>query len=123
MQLDTTKNGLASIFKEWQVPLVEELLISEPMGSKEAYEYLGKIGVKGQKELGSISRASVINFLNDLVDKGLLDFSLVTGKGGHRRIYTMAMTREEFAHKIIGKFVNKLIEAFPKEIQSFWPES
>jgi len=36
---------------------------------------------------GSVSRASIINFLNDAVEKDLLEVSHITGKGGHRGIY------------------------------------
>jgi len=49
----------------------------------------------------------------------LLDYDFKTCKGGHHRIYKMILTREEFAHKIIDLFVNKLREAFPEEIETF----
>jgi len=39
----------------------------------------------GKPTLGHlISRASIINFLNDGVEIGVLDVSTETGKGGHR---------------------------------------
>lgn len=123
MKLDTDKNGLEALFRSWQVPLVEELF-KRTLTSREAYDVLEDLGVKaGKKEYGSVSRASVINLLNYLVDAGLLDFDLKTGKGGHHRIYKMTLTRKEFAHKTIDLFVDKLIEVFPKESKTFlWPE-
>ena len=34
-----------------------------------------------------MSRASVIFFLNDMVDDGILRYVSKTGKGGHHRVY------------------------------------
>ena len=80
-----------------------------------AFAFLEEHGVKAtqQRGLGSVSRASVINFLNSLVDQDLLTYTLKTGKGGHQRVYKMTLTREEFAHLIIRRFADKLKEAFP----------
>ena len=55
---------------------------------------------------GTISRASIINFLNDMVDREYLDFEEVTGKGGHRRLYYSNVYSEEefktaYAHELI----------------------
>ena len=120
MKLDTQKNGLSAMFKDWQVPLVLELLNGKPMISREAWKFLEEHDVKAkQKGRGTVSRASVINFLNSLVDNDLLDFTLETGKGGHRMIYRMYLTREQFAHAIMSRFVNKLREAFPNESRTF----
>lgn len=44
----------------------------------------------------TISRASVINFLNAMCEDGVLAFHEVTGKGGHRRIYRAAKTELEY---------------------------
>lgn len=122
MQLDTDKEGLAAIFREWQVPLVEELF-NRKLTSSEAHRLLKELDVRTSRKVrGSVSRASVINFLNDMVDLGLLGYTEVSGKGGWGRRYEMTLTREEFAHKITGLFVAKLLEAFPKESLTFmWP--
>ncbi len=123
MQLDTNKKGLAAIFKPWQVPLVDELF-ERPLKSGEAHKFLVKKDIRASSKggHGPVSRASAIFFLNDMVDLGLLEYSEATGKGGHHRIYEMTLTREEFAHKITGLFVSKLLEVFPKESLTFlWP--
>lgn len=119
MKLDTDKKGLAAIFKDWHVSLVEELF-ERPLTSGEAYKFLEEQNIRAAKrEHGTVSRASVINFLNKLVDLGLSDYDIKTGKGGQAKIYKMTLTREEFAHKIIGMFVNKLRESFPEESETF----
>lgn len=42
------------------------------------------------------SRASVINYLNSLVDTGLITYEEATGKGGIHRIYTLKGTPDDF---------------------------
>jgi len=41
-------------------------------------------------------------------DKDLLTWEDATGKGGHHRIYTMELSRPEFARKVIDKFLETL---------------
>ena len=48
------------------------------MTSREVWEAVGS---------DSISRASIINFLQDCKENDLLDVEYITGKGGHRGIY------------------------------------
>ncbi len=123
MKLDTDKEGLEAIFGKWQVPLIEEFFSGNPMTSGEAYRFLKEKGIKtSQGVLGTVSRASVINFLNGMIDNGLLEYTDDTGKGGHHRIYKMTLNREEFSHALLGRFVNRLISIFPQESKTFrWP--
>ncbi len=58
----------------------------------------------------SISRASIINYLNAMVDEGLFSFTEVTGKGGHRRIYRARIDRREFWVMIRELALKKLEE-------------
>ena len=119
MKLNIKNNGLEALFKPWQVPLIHELFKRGSMNSGKAWTFLVEQNVMAKSKPRPISRASVINFLNDMVDNDLLDFSLKTGKGGHHRVYKMIFTREEFAHEIIEKFIRKIIEVFPEESKSF----
>ena len=64
----------------------------------------------------TINRASVIFFLNRLVDEGLLEWRDATGKGGHYRVYEMELSRQEFAKAVIDKFVRKFREIKDQEI-------
>jgi len=122
MQLDTDKNGLVVFFKPWQVPLVDELF-ERTLTSGQAQKFLEDHDIRTtQRGRGPVSRASAIFFMNEMVDWGLLDYSEETGRGGYHRIYKMVLTREEFAHKITGLFVSKLLEVFPTESLTFlWP--
>jgi len=111
MKFDTNKEGLFTLFKPYQVKLLEhiwELNENEKVGinSSSAHEYLLTTSEKK-------SRASVIFFLNDLVDDKILDYEERTGKGGHHRVYYPKMDREEFAAYVTETITAKLEKAFP----------
>lgn len=46
------------------------------------------------------SRASVINFLNKLVEGGYLQFIEKSGKGGYHRVYYLELSDDQFINKI-----------------------
>ena len=78
--MDLSQDGLLMFFKDYQVEALRTLWSSEKgLNSRQVWEAIGK---------NDISRASVINFLASAVENGLLDVTYVTGKGGHRGIYT-----------------------------------
>ena len=62
-----------------------------------------------------ISRASIIFFLNDMVDEGILGFRDATGKGGHHRVYYPLMDEREFIKQIIFSCIMSLIGDFREE--------
>lgn len=83
------QKGLRRLFFDWHIKLLEYFWeTQEPMGSRAVWEHLKEAGVKAsQKAHGTVSRASVILFLNELVDEGIMDYYSETGKGGYHRIY------------------------------------
>ena len=90
--IDTENEGLPMVFKEKYVPLIRKLLSEEiEMNSRQAFDFLN-----AELFPQTISRASVINFLNDNVDEDILKFREETGKGGYHRIYSRKMTLKEF---------------------------
>ncbi len=124
MKLDTDKKGLGAIFKEWHVPLLDELFKGEH-GSGKLHKFTEEHDIRtgGKGANKSVSRAGVIFFLNDLVEENILTYEYKTGKGGPHKNYKMRFTREELAHKLIGQFVNKLLEIFPQESKTYtWPK-
>ena len=64
---------------------------------------------------GSISRASIINYLNAMVEERLLTYTETTGKGGHHRIYTIKYGETEFKQHIAGLIILKLLKEYPQE--------
>jgi predicted transcriptional regulator len=74
--------------------------------SSQAYEYLQTLPEKK-------SRASVINFLNDMVEEGILEYKEESGKGGYHRIYYPKMDRDQFVKYVTRAITDKLHEVFP----------
>jgi len=63
----------------------------------------------------TISRASVINFLNAMVDEGVLIYRETTGKGGYRRIYSPKYDERGFRKYIAKTVIESLLGDFPEE--------
>jgi len=83
---DTREDGFRTVVKDYQ-----EMALRFVWGSGERGVSSREAWLNVNKELGgsgSISRASIINFLNAMVDEGALSYTETTGKGGHRRIYS-----------------------------------
>lgn len=85
MKFDTSKQGLLTLFKPYQAALLEHIWkLNNPerkgITSGQAHEFL-------QNHPDSKSRTSVINFLNDMTDEGILEYEEESGKGGYHMIY------------------------------------
>jgi len=116
MKFDTSKNGLNTMFRPYQVALLEHIwdLNSETrtgITSSQAYTFLWQTD---DRELRK-SRASVIFSLNDMVDDGILEYEEESGKGGYHRVYYPKMNREEFGKHVKKTITDKLKEVFPSE--------
>ena len=110
MKFDTKQEGLETLFKPYQALLLEwiwELNEKQRKGvtSGQAHIYL-------QSTSERKSRASVIFFLNDLVEEEILTFEERTGKGGHHRVYFPNMNREEFSDHVVAAINMKLVFIF-----------
>ena len=70
-QLDTGKESLYMFFKDWQVEALRYLWRIQPEGANSRAVWTN---VNESLE-GSISRASIINFLNDMVGEELLTYT------------------------------------------------
>ena len=115
MKLDTGKEGLAAVYREYELTVLEYLFsVDEGAGSGRVWKWVNEESDWAMAG-NTISRASVIFFLNRLVDEGLLDWRDTTGKGGHHRLYEMKVNRQEFAKAVIDKFVRKLREIKDQE--------
>ena len=111
MKFDMMQEGLLTVFKPYQAVLMEhiwDLNKSENVGvtSGEAHQFL-------QVQPERKSRASVIFFLNDMVEEGVLDYEERTGKGGYHRVYYPLMDRDGFQKYITEKINSKLEKMFP----------
>ena len=112
MRFDTSEKGLLTLFKPYQAALLEHVWkLNNPrrtgITSGQAYKFL-------QDHPDSKSRASVILFLNDMVDEGVLEYELESGKGGYHRVYYPKMDREQFAKYVVETITDKLNMVFPE---------
>jgi hypothetical protein len=110
MKFDMKQEGLLTVLRPYQAVLMEHiwnLNKNERVGiiSREAYQFLS-----GKPE--KMSRASVINFLNDMVEEGILGYEEKTGKGGYHRVYYPLMDRAGFQKYITEKINSKLEKVF-----------
>ena len=111
LQLDTGKENLEMFFKDGQVEALRYLWSIQPDGANSRTVWTNV----NDSLQGSISRASIINYLNAMVDEGLLTYTDTTGKGGHHRIYHMKYGEAEFKQHIAGLVISKLLKEYPQE--------
>lgn len=111
IEYDVSKIGFEAAFKNWQLKTIQ-VVWDNPEGVKSRIVY-----ERVNQALGndSISRASVINFLEALRGMGVLNGNDATGKGGHHWIYFAAMDEAGFKKFIVETMVTKLAEDFPIE--------
>ncbi|MBU1180547.1 hypothetical protein KJ885_06395 [Patescibacteria group bacterium] len=108
--MDFSKTGYEMFFKPYQVLALRYLwTIQNGAKSLEVWDH-----VKTRVE-GSISRASIINSLNAMVDNGILDYEERTGKGGHHRVYRHKYSETDLREYLIKHFIEKLLKEFPEE--------
>ena len=104
-KLDLTRKGEHKIFEPYKKAIIDLLLEAEKaLGSGAVWKAVSEGGIK-------ISRASVIFFLNFMVDDGLCTFEDATGKGGHHRLYRIFDDWEGVKDHIVEKMIMGLGEA------------
>jgi len=114
ISIDLTQSpGLGLILKDYQEVAMRYLWSKSDLDDhgSSSHDVWEAVNMRLEGERTSISRASVINFLNDMVDDHFLDYTTITGKGGHRRIYSAKITEEEFWQKIAKETREKLTVA------------
>ena len=97
-KIDITQTGLRVFFtQDWHIPLVEliegtQFTETDPLRSRDAWINTNKALPDGE----SISRASVIFFLQDLEEAGWLASRKQSGRGGYHDVYWKKVSLEEF---------------------------
>ncbi len=124
VKFDTEETGLGIVLKDYQVVSLKVLWEIDRIekgkgGSSRDVWVQCNVGLQGIK---TISRASVINFLNSMVDINVLSYHEITGKGGHRRIYKPVYdeegTKVYLAKMILGHMKQEWPEALEEAIKS-----
>lgn len=116
IKLDTGAEGLAMVFKDYQEVAMRYLWRLNGKEASSRDVWMASIeDMRGKK---TISRASVINFLNSMVDEGVLSYTEITGKGGHRRIYSAKYNKAGFKQWIAKAVLKNLLRDFPDETRA-----
>lgn len=113
MILDLNGKGLEALWpkKPYKAKMMRKLWEDPEKGwtSGEMHKWLKATGVDTSGRVG-ISRASVINALNELVDEdGFIYYIERSGKGGYHRVYSPSMDLETFKKTIIY-FTNQVTD-------------
>ena len=112
LEIDASQQGLRMTLKEYEKEALK-VFLDDPQK-----EYTSKLvwdRVNQRLGLGSISRASIINFLEDMVEMGVLSKRETTGKGGYRGIYSSKMGESGFKRFIAETALETLMSNLPEE--------
>ena len=110
---DPGKEGLEKVLRDYQIEALRVVWANAERGvtSREVWESVKK-ALEGIK---TISRASIINFLNTMCDDGILRYKEETCKGGMRRKYFPALDEEGFKKYIARTVIESLLRDFPEQ--------
>jgi len=110
---DIGKEGLGKVLRDYEEEALRYVwgLGGRGAGSREVWTHVNG-ALKGIK---TISRASIISFLNNMSGEGVLEYEETTGKGGRRRIYTANLDENGFRKAIVRAVMDSLLRDFPRE--------
>jgi len=113
LTFDPAGERLAKVLRDYQIEALRIVWKNGDDGaiSKVVWQHTNK-ALEG---IRTISRASIINFLNAMVDEGVLNFKEETCKGGTRRIYSPKLDKRGFKKHIAKTVITSLIRDFPEE--------
>ena len=108
---DVSKKGLETVLRNWQIKALQAIW-NNPRGMKSLNMWV-KVGETLEGE--TISRASVINFLENMREMGVLRGVEETGKGGYHWVYSPALDEPGFQRFIVDKMITSLMKNYPEE--------
>ena len=119
LEFNTGETSLRAVLRDYEEIALRTLWESQQgLNSRTVYERVNK-----QLNPNSISRASIINFLEDMREIGVLGGEQKTGKGGYHWIYTPAMDESEFKKFVALTLIRSLLKDFPEETRKALDES
>jgi len=111
--VDPDKTGFEKVLRDYQIEALRMVWDDDPKGvtSREVYQHVNK-QLEGVR---TISRASIINFLNSMCDEGVVNYVEETCKGGTRRKYSTGLNEEGFKKHIAKSVLESLLKDFPDQ--------
>ena len=112
-KFDLSKPGLRKTLKEWEELALRSMWDVGEDGAKSraVWERVNE----GLDEGKSISRASIILFLEKMEEQGVLGSREATGKGGHHKIYYPLMDEKGYVKYLLRTMVESMRKDFPEE--------
>jgi predicted transcriptional regulator len=113
MKIDLSKKGFFMIHPDWQLNVLDVLWESNSgLVSRDVW-----IRVNEKMKPESISRASVINFLNYMLGMGVLSGVEEIGKGGYHWRYSPVFNKSEYRQYIAETALKTLKKNYPAEFK------
>ena len=111
--IDPEKTGFEKVLRDYQIEALRMVWGDDTKGvtSRDVYRHVNK-QLEGVR---TISRASIINFLNAMCDEDVLAYVEETCKGGTRRKYFTGMDEGEFKKHIAKSVLESLLDDFPDQ--------
>jgi hypothetical protein len=118
--IDPSKTGLEKVLRDYQIEALRVIWGSNNRGltSREVYQSVNKV-----LESKTISRASIINFLNDMCEEGALKYEEETCKGGTRRKYFTGLDEMGFRKHVAKVVFRSLMRDFPDQTREALKET
>jgi predicted transcriptional regulator len=114
LKYDTAESGLRAVLRDYQEIALRAIWATpEGLGSKAVWDR-----VNVELKPNTISRASIINFLESMRDIGVLKGVEKTGKGGHRWVYSPAMDEQQYKQYLAKTIIESLMRDFPEETRA-----
>jgi len=111
IEYDVSEKGLRAVLKDYQELALRAIWANHGgLGSKAVWDR-----VNAELKPNTISRASVINFLEAMREAGVLKGVEKTGKGGYHWIYSPTISEAEFKQYIARTILESLMRDFPEE--------
>ena len=112
MNFDPKRDELSKVFRDYQEEALRFVWKSDGgVTSRETWNHVNE-AFEGKK---TISRASIINFLNGMVDEGVLNYVDRSGKGGYHRVYLPKLDESCFKKALVESIISSLVRDFPEE--------
>jgi len=111
--LDPNKTGFEKVLQDYQIAALKEVWKSKDGGLTSRDVYLQSM--EDLEGVRTISRASIINFLNRMCGEGVLSYVEETCKGGTRRRYSPVLNEEGYMKYIARSVIESLLKDFPEQ--------
>jgi len=112
LMFDPKAEGLSKVLRDYQEEALRFVWGSEQgVNSRSVWLHVNE-AFGGEK---TISRASIINFLNGMVDEGVLNYEEKSGKGGYHRVYLPKLDESGFKKAMAQSVISSLMRDFPEE--------